>query len=258
MSAASLAAAWIGRLEAETRRHLTGESSGHDPAHAVRVRHLAVRIAAAIGADTEVVEAAALLHDVGHASGRAEHAERGALVAADILAQCDFPSAKIAAVVACIEHHHWQPGRAGDPPHPTPEYQAFTDADRLDALGAIGIARTFAFGGAHQRPIWNPDPNAPAQGPYGVSSVHHFYDKLLRLPGDMYTEPGRRLAARRVGVMEEYLRTFCLEWEGNDVKLTALAAELRPSLGAFPKRSVKIGDRIRRIFAAILQPDPIN
>jgi uncharacterized protein len=258
MSASLRSAAWVGRLEAETRRHLTGESSGHDPSHAQRVRDLAVRIAASIGADTEVVEAAALLHDVGHGTGRAEHARRGARAAADILSQTEFPAAKIAAVVACIEHHHWKPGRAGDPAEPTLEYQAVADADRLDALGAIGIARAFAFGGAHERPIWNPDPNAPAQGPYGVSSVHHFYDKLLRLPGDMYTEVGRHLAARRVGVMEEYLRTFYQEWEGNDVKLTALAAEPQPSLGALPKRSVKIGDRIRRIFAAILQPDPIN
>jgi uncharacterized protein len=255
---ASSSAPWIGRLEAETSRHLTGESSGHDQSHACRVRDLAVRIAATIGADTEVVEAAALLHDVGHATGRAEHAQRGALAAADILSQLEFPPAKIAAVVACIEHHHWQPGRAGDPSDPTLEYQAFADADRLDALGAIGIARAFAFGGAHQRPIWNPDQNAPPQSLYGVSSVHHFNDKLLRLPGDMYTEVGRQLAARRVRVMEEYLRTFYSEWEGNDVKLTALAAEPKPSLGTFPKRSVKIRDRIRRIFAAILQPDPIN
>jgi hypothetical protein len=138
------------------------------------------------------------------------------------------------------------------------EYQAFADADRLDALGAIGIARTFAFGGAHSRPIWDPEPNTVAQSPYGVSSIHHFYDKLLRLPGDMYTEPGRRLAAQRVAVMEEFLRTFNLQWDGKDVEITATAVEPRASLGAFSKRSVKIGDRIRRVFAAILEPDPIN
>jgi hypothetical protein len=138
------------------------------------------------------------------------------------------------------------------------EYQAFADADRLDAIGAIGIARAFAFGGAHSRPIWDPEPNATSQGPYGVSSIHHFYDKLLRLPGDMYTEAGRRVAARRVAVMEEFLRTFNLQWNGKDVEVTAPATEPRESLGTLSKRSVKVGDRIRRIFAAILQPDPIN
>src|SRR6185436_8573470 len=126
-----------------------------------------------------------------------EHAQRGAALASEALSGSGFPVDKIGAVTACIERHHWQPDRAGDPLRPTLEYQAFADADRLDALGAIGIARAFAFGGAHLRPIWNPGQNAPPEGLYGVSSVHHFYDKLLRLPGDMYTEPGRRLAARR-------------------------------------------------------------
>jgi uncharacterized protein len=92
------------------------------------------------------------------------------------------------------------------------EYQAFADADQLDALGAIGIARAFAFGGAHHRPIWNPDPDPVTPGLYGASSIHHFYEKLLRLHGDMYTDAARQLAAHRVAVMEEFLRTFYAEW----------------------------------------------
>jgi uncharacterized protein len=250
-------AAWIPELEQEVRRYLNGESSGHDPWHAFRVRDLAIRVASAIGADIEVVQGAALLHDIGHVSGRGEHAQRGASLAADLLLSCGFPSEKLRAVTSCIEQHDWLPRRSGDPQSSTLEYQAFADADRLDALGAIGIARTFAFGGAHSRPIWNPEPNA-AQGPYGVSSIHHFYDKLLRLPGDMYTEPGRHLAAQRVAVMEEFLRTFNLQWDGKDAGVTASAMEPRLSLGTFSKRSVKVGNRIRRIFAAILEPNPIN
>ncbi|HXB74633.1 MAG TPA: HD domain-containing protein [Candidatus Acidoferrales bacterium] len=251
-------AAWIPGLEQEVRRYLNGESTGHDPWHAFRVRDLAIRIAKAIGADTEVVHAAALLHDIGHATGRAEHARRGANLAAEILCGCGFPADKVHAVTLCIEHHHWLPGRAGDPQSPTLDYQAFADADRLDALGAVGIARTFAFGGAHNRPIWDPEPNAAGHGAYGISSIHHFYDKLLRLPDDMYTEPGRRMAARRVAVMEEFLRTFHLQWDGKDAELGVVVTESRASLGSFPKRSVKVRDRIRRIFAAILEPDPIN
>jgi uncharacterized protein len=249
--------AWIAKLESELHRHLHGEPSGHDPWHAFRVRDLAIRITQVIGADTDVVEAAALLHDIGHVSGRPEHAQRGASLAADLLVSCGFPTDKIPCVTSCIEQHDWLPGRAGDPQRPAVEYQAFADADRLDALGAIGVARTFAFGGAHGRPIWDPEPNA-AHGAYGASSIHHFYEKLLLLPGDMYTEPGRRLAARRVAVLEEFLRVFRLQWDGKDVEITALATEPRASLGSFPKRSVKVRDRIRRIFAAILQPDPIN
>jgi len=250
--------AWLPKLEQEVHQYLNGESSGHDPWHAFRVRDLAIRIAAAIGADVEVVNAAALLHDIGHISGREQHAQRGASLAADLPSSCGFPVEKVRSVTTCIEQHDWLPGRAGDPLSPTLEYQAFADADRLDALGAIGIARTFAFGGAHSRPLWDPKPNSGVQGPYGISSIHHFHDKLLRLPGDMYTESGRRLAARRVAVMEEFLRMFNLQWDGKDAEVAAPSPQPRSSLGPFSKRSVKIGDRIRRIFAAILQPDPIN
>ena len=248
---------WMIKLEREVRRCLIGESSGHDPWHAFRVRDLAIRIAEPLGADIEVVYAASMLHDIGHVSGRAEHALRGASAAVDILVGCGFPADKIRAVSSCIENHHWLPARAGDPPRPTLEYQAFADADRLDALGTVGIASTFAFGGAHGRPIWDPEPNAEAHGTYGVSSIHHFHDKLLRLPGDMYTEAGRRAAVRRVAVIEEFLKTFHLQWGGKDIELTPRATA-HPSLGAFRKRSVKVRNRIRRIFAAILQPDPIN
>lgn len=247
----------IAELEAEVHRHLHSEPSGHDHWHAFRVRDLGIRIAEAIGADSEVVQAAALLHDIGHETGRPEHAKRGADLATAILSGCGFPRDKVSAITACIEHHHWLPRRAGDPQVPSVEYQAFADADRLDALGAIGISRVFAFGGAHGRAIWDPEPNAAAQGPYGASSIQHFHDKLLKLPGDMYTEPGRRLAAARVAVLEEFLEAFRLQWDGKDFEL-APATDAHRSLGSFTKRSTKIRDRIRRIFAAILQPDPIN
>ncbi len=249
---------WALEVESEVRHLLNGESSGHDPWHAIRVREIGVRIAEAIGADSEVVQAAALLHDIGHVTGRAEHAQKGAHLAVSILSRCSFPAGKISAVVACIEHHHWQPGRAGDPHCASLEYQAFADADRLDALGAVGIARTFTFGGAHKRPIWDPVPCGMAAAPYGRSSIDHFYDKLLLLPRDMYTEPGRRLASRRVTVMEEFLRGFYVEWDGLDVSTTAFAGKRFLSLRSLAKRTIKVGNRIRRIFSSILQPNPVS
>jgi uncharacterized protein len=248
----------IAELEAEVRRHIQSEPSGHDHWHAFRVRDLGMSIAEAIGADSEIVQAAALLHDIGHGTGRPEHAKRGANLATAILSGCGFPADKVSAITACIEHHHWLPHRAGDPQVPTVEYQAFADADRLDALGAVGIARVFAFGGTHGRPIWDPEPIAAARGPYGVSSIHHFYDKLLLLPGDMYTEPGQRLAVRRVAILEEFLKAFRLQWDGKDFELTAPATDRHASLGSFPKRTIRVGDRIRRIFASIFHPNPVN
>ena len=208
--------AWVRRLETIVARQLDGESTGHDPWHAFRVRDLALRIAAATGADRDIVEAAALLHDLGHTAGRDSHAKHGAGLAAGILSSAGFPRRKIPAVASCIEHHHWKPGRAGDPGQPTPEFQAFADADRLDALGAIGIARAFAFGGAHHRPIWDPRPDAPTGNPYGISSLHHFHEKLLRLPAGMYTQPARRLARKRAALMRTFLKQFEEEWKGDD------------------------------------------
>src|SRR5690348_9185641 len=95
VTSVSVQAAWIPILEHKVRLYLKGESSGHDPWHAFRVRDLAIRIAQAIGADTEVVQAAALLHDIGHGSGRMEHAQRGASLAADLLSSCGFPAGKV-------------------------------------------------------------------------------------------------------------------------------------------------------------------
>jgi uncharacterized protein len=248
---------WMLTLADEVRRHLNNESSGHDPWHAFRVRQTGAQIARAVGADADVVEAAALLHDIGHAAGRADHAQRGAALAGDILARSGFPAEKIGAVEVCIERHHWQPGRAGDPPQPTLEYQAFADADRVDALGAIGIARAFAFGGAHRRPIWNPDPEPGMSGPYGASSIDHFYEKLLRLQGDMYTDAGRQLAARRVAVMEEFLRAFYAEWDGRDTD-TVRPVDEPNSLDTLLEGSIEVGDRISRRSTAVLQQNPIN
>jgi uncharacterized protein len=209
---------WSEALEAEARELLARESSGHDIHHALRVRNLGMRLAELTGADRDAVEAMALLHDVGHAEGREDHAAGGARAAEEILVRIGFPAAKIPLVVRCIERHHWQPGNAGDLPDPPLEYQVFIDADRLDALGAIGIARAFAFGGAHGRPLWDPDEALQPDPSYGRSSLHHFHDKLLRLRDGMYTEPAREIAAKRTAVLEEFVTRFLDEWNQRDVK----------------------------------------
>jgi len=86
------------------------------------------------------------------------------------------------------------------------EGQIVQDADRLDAIGAIGIARTFAYGGNHNRPIYNPDSNERD------SSIGHFYDKLLKLGDNMNTQKGKELAIQRNEFMKDYLKQFYSEW----------------------------------------------
>lgn len=208
---------WTAALEAEVGEILAREDSGHDIHHALRVRRLGIWLASLTGADPVAVEAMALLHDVGHASGRENHAAIGAQAAAEILERIGFPKSKIAMVVRCIEHHHWKLEGAGDLPEPPLEYRVFVDADRLDALGAIGVARAFAFGGAHRRAIWEPDGERQPASRYGRSSVDHFFDKLLRLEQGMYTPAAQELAARRTSFLREFLNAFFSEWELRDL-----------------------------------------
>ncbi len=215
---------WVAFVEAALRTALDSEASGHDVEHAFRVRNLALRLAGFAGADPEVVEATALLHDVGHVVGREDHAANGASVAQELLAESGFPREKISRVTLCIQRHHWMPGNAGDPVNPSIEYQVFADADRLDALGAIGIARTFAFGGAHGRPIWTTTDVGGPDATYGRSSVHHFFDKLLQLEDGMYTPTARRLAARRSTILKDFLKSFLNEWDLRDLEPPALSS----------------------------------
>ncbi len=210
-------AKWRSALEREVRAALERESSGHDVHHALRVRDLAVHLAEVLGADGDAVEAMALLHDIGHVDGRDDHASNGARAAAEVLRRIGFPDEKVGLVAACIEHHHWTPDNSGDLEDPPLEYQVFADADRLDALGAIGIARAFAFGGAHGRPIWDPHEDESPESMCGPSTVHHFYAKLLRLEAGMYTTPARRLAARRTEILKDFLDTFFDEWSQRDL-----------------------------------------
>jgi uncharacterized protein len=208
---------WRGRLEDVVRDALARESSGHDVHHVLRVRELVLRLAEIDGGHRDIVEATALLHDIGHVEGRENHAAASARSAATLLSRLGFPDEKIDAVVACIEHHHWSPGNERDLPDAPIEYRVFADADRLDALGAIGIARAFAFGGAHGRPIWDPDEDAEPDPAYGHSSVHHFDDKLLRLADGMYTATARAIARNRTETLRRFLETFHDEWALRDV-----------------------------------------
>ena len=110
------------------------------------------------------------------------------------------------------------------PAHLVPVWAAVQDADRLDAIGAVGIARCFTYGGAKRRVLHDPDVEPSvgmtsaqykAQGKSGGgTTLNHFYEKLLLLRGLMKTRAGRRIAERRHAVMEEFLETFKLEWEG--------------------------------------------
>ncbi len=197
----------------EAREYYQGHESSHDFDHVLRVLALAERIARAEGGDLEVVRAAALLHDIGRAEGDAtgvDHATIGAARAREILA--GHPPEKVEAVVTAIASHRFRSG----PQPETPEARALFDADKLDAMGAVGIARAFARAGACRRRLWVPPDVAAAQGDGTPehTPVHEFIVKLSRLRDAMTTATGRALAEERHAFMVEFFTRLDAEVRG--------------------------------------------
>ena len=195
----------IENAKAFAKEIFASDSSGHDYHHTLRVYALACRIAQEEGANVALVGLAALLHDVDDHKLSPETAE-GKTRAVEFLQRQGLLAEDITAIVRIIDQISFS--RNTLPPD-TLEGQCVQDADRLDALGAIGIARTFAFGGSHGRPIHDP------AGEDKTTSIQHFYDKLLLLKDKMNTPTGRRMALERHEFLQDFLREFLEEWEGN-------------------------------------------
>lgn len=199
------------------RRLLAGDSSGHDWWHIERVRRTALAIGREEGADLVVVELAALLHDVADWKFAGGDHEAGPRAARTWLDQHDVPAAVTDHVCAIIAGLSFK-GAGVPTPMATLEGQIVQDADRLDAIGAIGVARTFAYGGHKGQPIYDPDSRATLHGSFeeykrgGGSSINHFYEKLLLLAERMNTRAGKRLAAGRHAFLERFLQQFLAEW----------------------------------------------
>ena len=194
----------IENAKAFARDIFSADSSGHDYHHTLRVHALASAIAKAEGADRTLVELAALLHDVDDhkiSPDTAENKDR----AVTFLRSQAVPEGDIQKIVRIIDQISFS--RNTLPPD-TLEGKCVQDADRLDAMGAIGIARTFAFGGSHGRAMHDPE------GSDSSTSIAHFYEKLLLLKDRMNTETGCRLAQHRHAFLETYLAQFLAEWEG--------------------------------------------
>ncbi|HEX5103280.1 MAG TPA: HD domain-containing protein [Pirellulaceae bacterium] len=201
------------------RSLLAGDATGHDWFHIERVRKTALAIAREEGADLFVVELAALLHDVADwkfAEGDHTASPRAARRWLEALEVNPEIVGHIEEIIAGLSFK----GAGVPTPMRTLEGQIVQDADRLDALGAIGIARTFAYGGHKGQPLH--DPSLPAQSHASFeayknnvgTSINHFYEKLLLLKDRMNTATGRRLAEERHTYTEQFLEQFFAEWDG--------------------------------------------
>lgn len=191
------------------REYYEDDSSGHGMAHVWRVFRLTQEFAMTLDADRVVVGAAALTHDLHRVldEGTGKPPEETLQTVRSILRDAGVSADRIEAIEACIIGHDELAVRGEDPTPPTTEAAILRDADNLDAMGAIGIARTFAFAGAHGLPLWDPDGKE-------YSSVYHFEEKLLHLTEELHTAPARELAADRHARLERFFDAFRAEWNG--------------------------------------------
>ncbi|HZB31614.1 MAG TPA: HD domain-containing protein [Streptosporangiaceae bacterium] len=205
------------------RNELYAESSGHDWWHVDRVRRLAMTIAEREAADAYVTELAALLHDISDYKLNGGDLERGPQIAFDWLRQLGETKECATAVSDIIANISFK-GAGVACSMSTIEGMVVQDADRLDALGAIGVARAFAYGGFAGQPMHDPalrprlhetlEDYLNRKG----TTVNHFYEKLLLLKDRMNTETGRRIAERRHAVLAGFLQEFLDEWDGKDAE----------------------------------------
>ena len=189
--------------------------SHHDKSHVERVYNLAVRIAKEENADLDVVKAAVLLHDIARAmedEGKIEdHATEGARMARKVLEEVNFPKEKIDKVIHCIEAHRFKKGVEAE----SLEAKILQDADRLDIIGAIGVARVFTRGGWGNLPIY--DPSIPPKEEYdgrSLSSVNHIYEKILKVKDTINTNTAKEIAEERHKFVEQFLERLLKEWKG--------------------------------------------
>jgi uncharacterized protein len=181
-----------------------GDSSGHDFDHTMRVYRMATRIAMEEKADLQIVQLAALLHDVDDRKLSPKTCENKDN-AVSFLRKNGVEEGKIRRIVQIISEISFSANK-GTPT--TIEGQCVQDADRLDAIGAIGIGRAFAYGGSRGRAMHDPT------GADQTSTIQHFYDKLLLLKDLMNTATGRLLAQERDAFMRGFLEQFYCEWDG--------------------------------------------
>lgn len=201
------------------RETLSGEGSGHDWWHVYRVWKTAQTIGKEEGADMFVVELAALLHDIADWKFNDGDEDAGARTARVWLESLEVDTKVTDNVCEIISTSSFK-GSGVKASMKTLEGRVVQDADRLDAIGAIGIARTFAYGGFKNREIYDPDINpetheSAEQYKKNTSpTINHFYEKLLLLKDLMNTKTARKIAEGRHRYMEDYLKRFFEEWDG--------------------------------------------
>lgn len=207
----------LAAVHAAAEAHFRGARGSHDWDHTLRVARLCERIGRAEGADMEVVRVAALLHDIGRgcqdiSGGAVCHAERGEAMARPIVGALNMTDERKANILHCIRSHRFR----GDHVPATLEARVLYDADKLDAIGAVGVARAFLFAGEVGARLHNPDVDPVQTRPYTADDTGYreYRLKLRRIRDRILTAEGLRLAAERHRFMEAFFDRFLEEYDG--------------------------------------------
>jgi uncharacterized protein len=201
------------------KKKLDNAEGGHDWFHIERVYKNALSIADNEVCDDTVVKLGALLHDIADSKFHDGDETVGPKIAREFLASNDVDEATIQHVINIIENISFKGGNT-EKQFSSIELNIVQDADRLDAIGAIGIARTFNYGGFKNRPLYNPriapnlHMNKEEYKNNEAPTLNHFYEKLLLLKDKMNTETGKQIAQERHRYMEGFLSQFYAEWDG--------------------------------------------
>lgn len=202
------------------KKTLVGAEGGHDWFHIERVYKNAKLIAKDENVDQFIIELGALLHDIADAKFHDGDESIGPQKANAFLVSQGVDKQSIVHIENIIRFISYKSSFEGNKKFSSPELRVVQDADRLDAIGAIGIARCFNYGGFKNRPIYNPNieiNTKMTKEEYQKSvapSINHFYEKLLLLKDQMNTKTGKKIAEERHLYMENFLQQFFNEWNG--------------------------------------------
>ena len=199
------------------KEKLEGAEAGHDWFHIERVWKLSKKIAEKEGGNLEVIELSALLHDIADPKFHNGDETLALKISKDFLEEIQVDAELIEQVLFVIKNISFK-NRAEAPENPPLELQIVQDADRLDAIGAIGVARTFNFGGFKNNLMYHPEikpnlgMNKEEYKKSNGTTINHFYEKLLLLKDLMNTETAKKIASERHNFMLQFLDEFYKEW----------------------------------------------
>ncbi len=209
---------YIEACEQFVKGSLAEAESGHNFQHIERVRKMARYLQSKEGGNAFVIEMAALLHDISDAKFNGGNESLGAQKSREFLLELGLKNAEVEEIAYLVEHCSYKGGRGKKADNL--ELQILQDADRLDAIGAVGIARTFHYGGYKNAVIYDPDQKPKKEQSLAEyrkergTTINHFYEKLLQLKNGMHTRSAKKIAEQRHQFMLTFLDQFYQEWEG--------------------------------------------